>query len=44
MNQANSNADQIAKVADEVADMVVKIPYENFTDATLSIGDTHGDE
>ena len=27
---------------DKVADMVVKIPNEDFTDVTLAIGDTNG--
>ena len=28
---------------DKVADMVVKIPNEDFTDVTLAIGDTNSD-
>ena len=28
---------------DKVADMVVKIPNEDFTDVTLAIDDTYGD-
>ena len=29
---------------DKVADMVLKFPYEDFTDVTVAIGDTYGDE
>ena len=29
---------------DKVADMVVKIPNEDFTDVTLAIGDIYGDD
>ena len=27
---------------DKVADMVLKFPYEDFTDVTMAIGDRHG--
>ena len=27
---------------DKVADMVLKFPYEDFTDVTMAIGDTYG--
>ena len=29
---------------DKVANMMVKIPNEDFTDVTLAIGDTYGDD
>ena len=29
---------------DKVADRVLKIPNEDFTDATVAIGDTYGDD
>ena len=29
---------------DKVADMVLKFPYEDFTDVTVAIGDTYGDD
>ena len=28
---------------DKVADMVLKFPYEDFTDVTVGISDTYGD-
>ena len=29
---------------DKVADMVLKFPYEDFTDVTMAIGDSYGDD
>ena len=29
---------------DKVADMVLKIPVNDFTDVTVAIGDTYGDD
>ena len=29
---------------DKVADMVLKFPYEDFTDVTVGISDTYGDD
>ena len=29
---------------DKVADMVLKFPYEGFSDVTVAIGDTYGDD
>ena len=29
---------------DKVADMVLKIPDDDFTDVTVAIGDTYGDD
>ena len=29
---------------DKVADMVLKFPYDDFTDVTVAIGDTYGDD
>ena len=29
---------------DKVADMVLKFPYDDFTDVTVAIGDTFGDD
>ena len=34
----------ICREDDKVADMVLKIPDDDFTDVTVAIGDTYGDD